>query len=46
MKQYRPVEMFVIALDDKDVLTLSDGGHKSTFGVGNDVMGWAQSEYD
>ena len=46
MKQYRPVEMSVIFVENKDVLTLSNAGQKSGYGNGDVVMGWDQSIFE
>ena len=45
MKQYRPVEMIVISMEDKDVLTLSVAGQVSV-DEKRDAMKWGQSQYD
>lgn len=45
MKRYQPIEMLVISVEDKDILTLSFAGQLL---VEDDptVMRWAQSQYD
>ena len=46
MKEYRPVEMLVIPVEEKDLLTLSAGGQFADESAGSEIFQWDNAQYD